>query len=172
MSSCLWFSHRVCPSQLPSHPSCLPVSSFLHSWTHWGQHLDCAKCLPCVRNVCVCVHTAFPRTLFWSAVLYNDPEVHKPRSESPRCPAGRFSWHVKLDSTSRQSVTSGAGWCKCQLKLATSSVDVMGQQQLWWWQRRCGVGGTDQLRVGAKGTGGWRKTFEHFCLERNTEGIK
>lgn len=149
MSSSLWFSHRVCPSQLPPlPPSCLPVSSFLHSLIHWGQHLDCAKCL-CVMYVCVRSPTHCSGLQF----LYSKAkERGRGQSLLAGLPVG-FSWHVKLAFTSRQSVTSGAGWCKRQLKLATSSVDVMRQQQFWWRQRRCG--GISQLLVGAKRKKGW-----------------
>lgn len=86
MSSCLWFSQRLCPSQLPSHPSCLPVSSSLHSQTLWGQHLDGSKCLSRVCVVCAGRQCC-------------TVNQKSPRSESPCWPAGRFSWHVKLAST-------------------------------------------------------------------------
>lgn len=99
MSSCLWFSHRVWPSQLHSHPTRPPVLSFLNSRTHWGQHLACAKSPHSVRSARVCACTA----LSCSFIPANQKS---PMSESPRWLAGANS---KLASASHQPVTSRLG---------------------------------------------------------------
>lgn len=166
MSSCLWFSQRLCPSQLPSHPSCLPVSSSLHSQTLWGQHLDGSKCLSPVCAACAgrqcCTVTQ-----------------RSPRSESLCGPAGRFSWHVKLASTG--GAWPQGGWLMqtpterilygCDGAATAAAATPARTKKMWsrWlrpdlWERRRRKDEEVSVKE-AKGVDGWRNVCEKVLTE-------
>lgn len=129
MSSCLWFSHRVWPSQLHSHPAYPPVLYFLHSRTHWAQHLDCTKCPHCVHSARVCACTS----LFCSFI-----PVNCVTSSLLAFWCAQLTCEVSVRQSSACNLQGGwggvGGSCDRQLKWAISSVDVTAQrQQLGQW---------------------------------------
>lgn len=139
MSSWLWFSHRVCPSQLPSHPSCLPVSSFLHSRTHWGQHLDCAK-----------VHVCTPPAHCSSLQRRYSKAKTVPRSVSPcwPCQKVQLTCEVSVHQSSASDLRV-AGWLRVPTEISRVLRGRDGAAALIR-QRRRGVGDIVWLHAGAE----------------------
>lgn len=88
------------PAVCLSHPLCILWLTGGNIWT--VLNVCAAVCI-----VCVCAHAAFSHTLFWSAVLYSKAKDRGRGQSLLAGPPVGSSWHVKLASTSRQSVTSG-----------------------------------------------------------------